>query len=82
MQGKTFVFFWNSWIWKGDSNHSFARLLKQKYNLESLHAYPGNEYRKITASDTQTASLVKETLEKGKLQPDFFNECYFYKYFN
>ena len=77
MQGKTFVFFGIVGSGKGTQITLLQDFLKQKYNLESLHAYPGNEYRKITASDTQTASLVKETLEKGKLQPDFLTNAIF-----
>lgn len=77
MQSNTFVFFGIVGSGKGTQITLLQDFLKKNYNQDSLHAYPGNEYRKITAGNTQTASLVKETLEKGKLQPDFLTNAIF-----
>lgn len=77
MQPNTFVFFGIVGSGKGTQISLLQEFLKKNFNQDSLHAYPGNEYRKITAGDTQTASLVKETLEKGKLQPDFLTNAIF-----
>lgn len=77
MQAHTFVFFGIVGSGKGTQITLLQEFLKKNFNQDSLHAYPGNEYRKITGSNTQTASLVKETLEKGKLQPDFLTNAIF-----
>ncbi|MBP9803219.1 MAG: nucleoside monophosphate kinase [Candidatus Pacebacteria bacterium] len=77
MQPNTFVFFGIVGSGKGTQITLLQDFLKKNFNQDSLHAYPGNEYRKITASSNQIASLVKEILEKGKLQPDFLTNAIF-----
>jgi adenylate kinase len=77
MQSKTFVFFGIVGSGKGTQINLLIDFLKKNYNQESIHAYPGNEYRKIFESQNQIASLIKETLEGGSLQPDFLTNAIF-----
>lgn len=77
MQSKTFVFFGIVGSGKGTQINLLIDFLKKNNNQESIHAYPGNEYRKITESKNQISSLIKETLERGSLQPDFLTNSIF-----
>ncbi len=68
----TFVFFGIVGSGKGTQVDLLQKYLKEKSLAEDiLCAYPGNEYRKMIADGNYTGSLVKSTLEKGLLQPDF-----------
>ena len=44
-----------------------------------MYAYPGAEYRTITAGDSYTGSLVRAKLERGELQPNFLTISVFGK---
>ncbi len=77
MQSKTFVFFGIVGSGKGTQVNLLIEYLKNKYNKEVIYAYPGNEYRKILNDTNQTSQLVKETINKGNLQPDFLTDAIF-----
>jgi len=77
MQSKTFVFFGIVGSGKGTQINLLIDFLKKNNNQDSIHAYPGNEYRKIIGSKNQISSLIKETLDKGSLQPDFLTNAIF-----
>lgn len=77
MESKTFVFFGIVGSGKGTQINLLINFLKKNYDQESIHAYPGNEYRKIIQSKNQISSLIKETLDKGSLQPDFLTNAIF-----
>lgn len=77
MQSKTFVFFGIVGSGKGTQINLLIDFLKKNNNQDSIHAYPGNEYRKIISSKNQISSLIKETLERGSLQPDFLTNSIF-----
>jgi adenylate kinase len=69
MNQKTILFFGIVGAGKGTQ----VELLQQYFNEQnhsSLYIYPGNEYRKISSQDTYISKQVKETLDKGNLQPD------------
>lgn len=76
MNSKTFVFFGIVGSGKGTQVKLLIDILKNQ-NKEVIYAYPGNEYRKIIQEDNQTSVLVKETLNQGKLQPDFLTDAIF-----
>ncbi|MEI7709235.1 MAG: nucleoside monophosphate kinase [bacterium] len=69
--GKTFVFFGIAGAGKGTQIKLLTDLLKGKDGKEMVYISPGNEYRKIIQSGTQTASLVKTILDRGGLLPNF-----------
>jgi adenylate kinase len=77
MQGQTFIFFGIVGSGKGTQVKLLMDVLKARDGKEIVYGYPGNEYRKIIESDTQTSQLVKETLTKGGLQPDFLTNSIF-----
>ncbi len=68
----TFVFFGIVGSGKGTQVDLLQKYLKEK-NLSDdvLFTSTGNEYRKVVDSGSYTGKLVKETLEKGHLQPNF-----------
>jgi len=77
MQSETFVFFGIVGSGKGTQVKLLMDFLKAKDGKGCVYAYPGNEYRKIIESNTQTSSLVKTVIEKGGLQPDFLTDSIF-----
>lgn len=77
MQPQTFVFFGIVGSGKGTQVKLLIDFLKAKDGKECVYAYPGNEYRKIIESNTQTSSLVKTVLDNGGLQPDFLTNSVF-----
>ena len=71
MQPKTYVFFGIVGAGKGTQIELLRKILEEKDPRKLVYAYPGNEYRKLTAGDSYTGSIVKTKLERGELQPDF-----------
>ena len=74
MQSQTFVFFGIAGSGKGTQVKLLMDLLKTKDNKECVYAYPGNEYRKLIESGSYTGLLVKDSMSKGNLQPDFLTD--------
>ncbi len=77
MQPKTYVFFGIVGAGKGTQIELLQKDLTAKDGRSIVYAYPGSEYRKITASESFTGSLVKGKLERGELQPDFLTVALF-----
>lgn len=77
MNSETFIFYGIVGSGKGTQVKLLQDYLKAKDGKEIIYAYPGNEYRKIIESDTQTSALVKDTLGNGDLQPDFLTNSIF-----
>ena len=75
MQSETFIFFGIVGSGKGTQVKLLIDALKNKTGKETLYASPGNEYRNLITLETQTASLVKTTLDKGALLPDFLTNA-------
>lgn len=48
--------------------------LKKKDGKECVYAYPGNEYRKLIESGSFVGTLVKDSVGRGELQPDFLTD--------
>ncbi len=69
----TFVFFGIVGSGKGTQVELLQKYLKDK-NLVSdiVFVSTGVEFRRIITSDNYTGRLIKETNDRGNLQPDFF----------
>ncbi|MDP2789012.1 MAG: nucleoside monophosphate kinase [bacterium] len=77
MQPQTFVFFGIAGSGKGTQVELLMDFLKKKDGLEVVHAYPGNEFRKLIADRGYTGSLVEHSLARGELQPNFLTNAIF-----
>ena len=74
----TFVFFGIVGSGKGTQVELLQKYLKDKGLAEEvLFTSTGNEYRRVIESGSYTGSLVKATLEKGHLQPNFLTTSLF-----
>lgn len=77
MHTETFIFFGIAGSGKGTQAKLLQEFLKNRDGKETVNFSSGNEYRKITGDDTQTAALVKDILNKGWLVPDFLTNSLF-----
>lgn len=77
MQPQTFVFFGIIGSGKGTQVKFLMDYLKEKHSRSLLYAGTGEEFRKLINSDTYTAQKVKESIEKGELQPNFLTTTLF-----
>jgi adenylate kinase len=71
MQIETFVFFGIVGSGKGTQVKLLMDFLENRDGGEAVYAYPGNEYRRLVEEDNFTGQLIKESMHKGHLQPDF-----------
>ncbi len=71
MQPQTFVFFGIVGSGKGTQVKLLMDSLFTKDGKECVYAYPGNEYRRLIEEDTFTGQLIKDSMSRGHLQPDF-----------
>jgi adenylate kinase len=68
----TFVFFGIVGSGKGTQIEILEKYLKEKNLVNDIvFASPGIAYRKLVGDGSYTGQIVKTTLEKGYLQPDF-----------
>ncbi len=77
MESQTYVFFGIAGSGKGTQLALLTDLLEVRSGKECVYAYPGGEFRKIVESRNYTASLIKESLNRGELQPDFLTTSIF-----
>jgi adenylate kinase len=77
METQSFVFFGIVGSGKGTQINLLIDYLKSTTGKDSVYAYPGNEYRKLISGESLTGKLVKDSLEKGELQPDFLTNSIF-----
>lgn len=77
MQPKTYVFFGIVGSGKGTQASFLADDLKKKDGRESVIASTGEEFRRIMGDDSLTGKLVRESMHKGELQPDFLTNAIF-----
>jgi adenylate kinase len=69
---QTFIFYGIVGSGKGTQVDLLEKYLKEhSISLDVLFTSTGNEYRKLTSTDTFTSSKVKGNLEQGHLQPNF-----------
>ena len=71
-QAKTFVFFGIAGAGKGTQIELLQTYLKEKDAKELVYAGTGIGFRALTTGDTYVAKQIKDTLNAGKLMPDFF----------
>jgi len=78
MQPQTFVFFGIIGSGKGTQVDLLRKYVKDK-NIASdiLFTSTGDEFRKVIGSGSYTGQIIKETLEKGFLQPNFITTSLF-----
>ncbi len=77
MESQTFVFFGIVGSGKGTQVKLLIDFLKSKDGKDCVYAYPGNEYRKLIEMDSYVGSLVKDSVNRGELQPDFLTNMIF-----
>lgn len=71
------VFFGLVGCGKGTQIQLLMSFLKDKYATDSIHAYPGNAYRRHIQGNTEVGKLVKASMDRGELQPDFLTNAIF-----
>ena len=77
MQPQTFVFFGNVGSGKGTQVDLLVKALFQKDGRDCVHTSTGNEYRKLIESGNYTGSIVKNSVTRGEIQPDFLTNALF-----
>ncbi|MEO5635362.1 MAG: nucleoside monophosphate kinase [Candidatus Paceibacterota bacterium] len=68
---QTFVFFGIVGSGKGTQVKLLMDYLQNKDSKEIVYAYPGNEYRRLVEEQNFTGHLIKDSMARGHLQPDF-----------
>lgn len=77
LKNLTFVFFGIVGSGKGTQVKLLQEYLKAKGAPEDVYAYPGNEYRRHIESGDFTGTLIKDSMARGELQPDFLTNSVF-----
>ena len=75
MQPQPFVFFGIVGSGKGTQIKLLMDYLNTKTGLECVYAYPGNEYRRLIEEETYTGHLIKDSMSRGHLQPNFLTDA-------
>lgn len=71
MESQTFVFFGQVGSGKGTQARLLMDLLQNRDGKEHVYVYPGDEYRRLIKEDSFTGQLIKDSMHRGHLQPDF-----------
>lgn len=77
MQGQNFVFFGIVGSGKGTQVKLLQEYLKKKDSLEQVYAYPGNVYRTLVGSGSYVGNIIKDSMTRGELQPNFLTNAIF-----
>ena len=77
MQSQTFVFFGQVGSGKGTQVKLLIDFLKSKDGRETVYAGTGDGFRKLLESENFTSKIVKESMTRGELQPDFLTNAIF-----
>jgi adenylate kinase len=77
MQIQTFVFFGQVGSGKGTQVKLLIDFLKTKDGLESVYAGTGDGFRKLLSTESYTSNLIKDSMNRGELQPDFLTTSIF-----
>ncbi len=77
MQPQTFVFFGIVGSGKGTQVKLLTEFLKNRDQRDSVYTSTGDEYRKLIASGNYTSTLVKDSITRGELQPNFLTNSIF-----
>lgn len=71
MNPKTFIFIGRSGCGKGTQVRLLIEYLKKNYPKPLFYLESGERFREFISSSSHTASLSKEIMDKGELQPAF-----------
>ncbi len=71
-QPKTYVFFGIAGAGKGTQIELLKKYFTDKGLGDFVYAGTGAGFRRLISSDSYVSSKIKETLDAGKLMPDFF----------
>ena len=77
MQPQTFVFFGIVGSGKGTQVKLLMDFLKSKDERDAVYTSTGDEYRKLIASGSYTGCIVKDSITRGELQPNFLTNAIF-----
>ncbi|MEI6280523.1 MAG: nucleoside monophosphate kinase [bacterium] len=77
MHSQTFVFFGQVGSGKGTQVKLLIDFLKSKDNKDTVYAGTGDGFRALLSSENFTARIIKESIIKGELQPDFLTNAIF-----
>ncbi|MEI8269950.1 MAG: nucleoside monophosphate kinase [bacterium] len=77
METQTFLFYGQVGSGKGTQVKLLMDYLKAKDGKDSVYAGTGDGFRKLLATESYTASLVKDSMLRGELQPDFLTTSLF-----
>jgi len=77
MEAQTFVFFGMIGSGKGTQVERLVGTLKKRDGRECVYTSTGDEYRKLIKSGNYTGILVKDSITRGELQPDFLTNAIF-----
>ena len=77
MEAQTFVFFGQVGSGKGTQVEFLVEDLKKRDGRECVQTSTGNEYRKLIESGSYTGTLVKDSITRGELQPNFLTNAIF-----
>jgi len=77
METQTFVFFGQVGSGKGAQVKLLSDYLKNKGNQEIIYGGTGDAFRNLLEVNNFTASLIKDSINKGELQPDFLTSALF-----
>jgi adenylate kinase len=75
MQPQTFVFFGQVGSGKGTQVKLLQDFLRAKDGREFVYTSTGDEYRKLIGNGSYTGGLVRDSLTRGELQPDFLTDA-------
>ena len=77
MKPQTYVFFGQVGSGKGTQIKLLAKYLESKDNKEVVSVGTGDAFRKLLSTDSFTAKLVRDSLNRGELQPNFLTTSLF-----
>ena len=77
MQAQTFVFFGQVGSGKGTQVKLLMDFLKNKSGKDCVYAGTGDGFRKLLETNNYTSNLVKDSMLRGELQPDFLTTAIF-----
>lgn len=77
MKSETFVFFGQVGSGKGTQVNLLETVLKKRDGHECIQTSTGNEYRKLVESGSYAGTLVKDSMTRGELQPNFLTDAIF-----
>ena len=77
METQTFLFYGQVGSGKGTQVKLLMDYLKAKDGKEGVYAGTGESFRKLVDTNNYTASLVKDSMLRGELQPDFLTTSLF-----